>query len=401
MFVHWGIYAVGGLHEQEIWRCGTPMVQYRRYAEKFDPVNFDPVRWLDFFQENGMEYLVFTAKHHDGFCMFDSAATDFKITATPFGRDVFRMLADECHRRNFPLVAYYSVVDWHHPAYPNCGRHHEIVTDPSGHDLAAYKEYLCTQIRELCTNYGTLHGIWWDMNTAGLHDEEINKMIHTLQPQAMINDRGPGRGDFATSERSAVDQDVPGNNVEGCDSVGRFSWGFRRNEDYYSPRFIKTKIALMLARGGNFLLNAGPDADGNFTPEARRVLSAVGTWYRQVRPGLTACPRPEFSRPRQPVTGSPDGDELFWILEEPAPSHQFELPGKNLPPLAEAELLNDHTSLPVDNRALYREPLFPSRRAVLDVPTDANEIPVLRVKFQQKVDSRERAASPENPAYRL
>ena len=363
MFVHWGIYAVGGLHEQELWRHGTPRARYERYAEHFDPKHFDPKRWLDFFQENGMEYLVFTAKHHDGFCMFDSAATDFKITATPFGRDVFGMLAEECRRRDFPLVAYYSVVDWHHSAYPNCGRCHEIVTDPAGHDLAAYTEYLRTQIRELCSNYGTIHGIWWDMNTAGLHDETIHRMIRELQPQAVINDRGPGSGDFATSERSAAHQNGLAHNVEACDSIGRFSWGYCRNEDYYSPRFLKAKIALMLARGGNFLLNAGPDADGKFSPEAHRVLSAVGSWYCQVRPGLTACPRPEFSRPRQPVTGAPDGDELFWVLEEPAPSHQFELCGKDLPPLLEAELLNNHTALAVDNSVLYRNPFFPPRRA--------------------------------------
>lgn len=383
MFVHWGIYAAGGLHEQEVWRYERPMDKYAKYAENFNPKAFDPIRWLDFFQENGMEYLVFTAKHHDGFCMFDSALTEFKITATPCGRDIFGMLADECHRRNFPLIAYYSVVDWHHPAYPNCGGHHEITTDKSQHDLAAYTEYLRAQVRELCTNYGAIHGIWWDMNTAGIQDESIHQMIHELQPQAMINDRGPGKGDFATSERSAANDSGIGCDVEACESVGRFSWGYCKDEDYYTSRFLKTKIALALTRGANFLLNAGPDANGEFTPQSKEIISDVGKWYCKVREGLTAPPRPEFSRPRQPVTGAADGSELFWILEEPAASNQFTFYREGgFPQLLSAELLNNNTMLEIDNHHRYTNPYFPPRRAVIGVPTDANDIPVLRVKFK-------------------
>ena len=111
LFIHWGIYAVGGIHEQELWRYRTPQEQYYRYAENFRAAAFDPRRWLDAIQENGFEYLVFTAKHHDGFCMFDSRLTDFNVTRTPFGRDVSGLHAKECHKRSLPLVAYNSVVD--------------------------------------------------------------------------------------------------------------------------------------------------------------------------------------------------------------------------------------------------------------------------------------------------
>ena len=119
MFVHWGVYAAGGIHEQELWRYNTPQEVYKRYSEVFNPVKFDPARWLDMIQDSGMEYLVFTVKHHDGFCMFNTAYTDYNIMNTPYGRDITAMLAEECHKRNFPLEFYYSCVDCHHPAYPN------------------------------------------------------------------------------------------------------------------------------------------------------------------------------------------------------------------------------------------------------------------------------------------
>ena len=153
LFLHWGLYAVGGLHEQELSRYGTPWEAYLKYQEAFDPVKFNPAEWLDLAQRNGMEYVVFTAKHHDGFCMWDTKETEFNVMHTPYGRDVLRELADECYRRRMPLVLYYSVVDWHHPNYPNLGRHHELVTDPVHHDVNRYLQFLKNQLRELCTDF--------------------------------------------------------------------------------------------------------------------------------------------------------------------------------------------------------------------------------------------------------
>ena len=202
LFVHWGIYSVGERHEQELWRFGTPREEYERYAECFNPVNFNPRAWLDAAENAGMQYLVFTAKHHDGFCMWDTHETDFNIMNTPYRRDVLGMLADECHKRNFPLVIYYSAVDWHHPQYPNLGRHHEIVTAPEKHDMDAYMRFLKAQVRELCTNYGTIHGFWWDMNVPKYVDDSVNEMIRNLQPAAVINNRGYGEGDFSTVEEA-------------------------------------------------------------------------------------------------------------------------------------------------------------------------------------------------------
>ena len=384
MFIHWGVYAAGGLHEQELWRYGTSWEKYAGYAARFNPVDFDPAAILDFAQSCGMGYLVFTAKHHDGFCMFDTACTDWKITNTPYGRDVFRMLADECHRREFPLEAYYSVVDWHHEAYPNCGRHHELVTDPTRHDLPKYIAYLKEQIRELCTNYGSIHGVWWDMNTTGCRDDSVNAMIRRLQPEAIINDRGLSPGDFGTMERTAPPDQPCSHLVEGCESVGHFAWGYRKDEKYYTPRFLKRKIAATIARGGNFVLNTGLDELGRIPDEAMAAMREVGEWYRRVSPALTAIPQQAYRLPGVSITGTEDGRTLYLILDDIPGYSDIELPFDGLPPLESAVLLNDGRALEVDNSALYVGP-FPPRRAVCGVPLDCRDIYVIQANFAERL----------------
>lgn len=299
MFIHWGIYALSGIHEQYWQRWNIPAATYVKYAEQFNPKGFNPVIWLDLAQEAKMEYLVFTTKHHDGFCMWDTKQTEFNIMNTPFGKDVLAMLAEECHKRDFPLVLYYSVADWHHPVYPNIGRHHEIVTDPANHDMPAYVEYVKAQLSELCNNYGTIHGIWWDMNVPEYKDPSVAQLIRKLQPLAKINNRGFDNGDFSTPER---DWDPENANplggkhrfVEACQSVGVNSWGYRKDEDYYSSKYLLQCIDKWLSDGANYLLNVGPDADGIIPSQAMRILKDIGNWMQHVRPAFNGKPRPRM-----------------------------------------------------------------------------------------------------------
>lgn len=294
LFLHWGIYAVGGLHEQELQRYQTPQADYDNYINQFTYDRFDANRWLDYAESAGMEYVTFTSKHHDGFCMWDTKTTDYQIMATPAKRDILRELAEACQRRKVPLMVYYSCVDWHHPAYPNLGRHHEIVTDASKHNQDEYLAYLREQIREICTNYGEIAGIWWDMNVPQWNVPDINDMIRTLQPGALINNRGFSDGDFSTPERDfnpfdAETREFP-TPTEACDSIGINSWGFRKEEDYYIPDAMKRRMTRYLARGGNVLLNVGPQPDGEFPPEATYILDSIGRWYKAIKPALTAPP---------------------------------------------------------------------------------------------------------------
>ena len=291
LFVHWGLYAIHGWHEQEQWRKRVPRSEYVKLAEQWNPVKFDPEAWLDLAAEAGMQYVCLTTKHHDGFCLWDTQQTPYNTMNTPYGKDVLKMLATACQRRGVPLCLYYSIADWHHSNYPNQGRHHELPPQAGDQpDLMKYLEFLRKQVRELCTDYGEIHGFWWDMNVDQHVDPSINDMIRKLQPTAVINNRGFDDGDFGTPER---DYETTGEELlcfskrtEACQSVGTESWGFRRDEDYYSDRHLLRSIDKYLARDANYLLNVGPQADGAIPDQAVEILRRIGQWYQAVKESL-------------------------------------------------------------------------------------------------------------------
>ena len=285
MFVHWGLYAIPAWHEQILWRGAYKRRDYEKLAGSFNPLRYNPDSWIDAMQAAGMEYLCFTTKHHDGFCMWDSRHTDYKVTKTPYGKDVLAMLAEACSKRGVGLSLYYSLPDWHHPNYPNLGRHHEMFGPRPGEDPdeAKYLEYVRNQVRELCTGYGTIRQLFWDVNVAELHDPSINDMVRELQPGILINDRGPGLGDYSTPERHVPEGREFSHPTEACQSMGRESWGFRRDEDYYSTKFLLQSMDRVFAMGGNYLLNVGPDADGTLPRECVDSLARIGKWYSTAR----------------------------------------------------------------------------------------------------------------------
>lgn len=291
MFVHWGIYAIPAWHEQHQWRARVPRTEYVKLTEQWNPVKFDPNAWLDLLEQAGMKYLCLTTKHHDGFCLWDTKQTTFNTMRTPYRRDIVRMVADACHRRGIPLCLYYSIADWNHPNYPNQGRHHELPPQPGDQpDWDKYLDFLKAQVRELCTNYGEIHGFWWDMNVPKHVDRSINAMIRQLQPKAVINNRGFDEGDFGTPERdydaAAAEAAAFDRPTEACQSVGMESWGYRKDEDYYTDRHLLRSIDRYLARGANYLLNVGPTAEGVIPETAADILRRIGKWYAAVRESL-------------------------------------------------------------------------------------------------------------------
>lgn len=292
MFIHWGLYAIPAWHEQDQWRRRWSRSEYAKLAEQWTVNNFDPNTWLDLAEEAGMEYLCFTTKHHDGFCLWDTKQTPFNTANTPYGRDILALLAEACQRRGLPLCLYYSCVDWNHPNYPNQGRHHELPGPETGDDPdhARYLEFVRAQVRELCTQYGEIHGFWWDMNVEQHYDPSVNALIRELQPKAIINNRGYDAGDFGTPERD-WDQANEGlrafeNPTEACQSVGTQSWGYRADEDYYTDRHLQRSLTKYLARGANYLLNVGPQADGTIPEASAVILRRLGAWYKPVREAL-------------------------------------------------------------------------------------------------------------------
>ncbi len=349
LFIHWGLYAIPAWHEQQQWRAGVPRADYARLQAQFNPARFDPDAWLDLAERAGMQYLCFTTKHHDGFCLWDSAETDYKVTRTPYGRDVLALLAAACQRRGMPLCLYYSVVDWHHPAYPHQGRSHELAGPQPGDapDWPRYRAYLLAQVRELCTRYGPIHGFWWDMNVTGIVDPSINDEIRRLQPAAVINNRGFDEGDFGTPERDFDDHSgvlAWERLTEACQSVGRESWGYRRDEDYYSVRHLQASIAGALARGGNYLLNVGPMADGALPPAAVAIVEQVGAWYQRVREAYEGAAPASALTVNRDVLLTRKGNVLYVHLHRPPSTRRVELGPIAAEPLR-ATLLN--TGAPV------------------------------------------------------
>ncbi|MBK7628344.1 MAG: alpha-L-fucosidase [Bacteroidales bacterium] len=288
MFIHWGLYSIPAWHEQHQWRARVPRAEYVKLANQWNPKKFDPEEWLDTMEMAGMKYITITTKHHDGFCLWDTKQTKFNTMNTPYKQDIIGKLSDACHRRNVPLCLYYSIADWNHPNYPNQGRHHELAGPEPGDtpDWDKYMEFLKAQVKELCSNYGKIDGFWWDMNVPLYKDPSVNAMIRSLQPSAVINNRGFDDGDFGTPERdfaaAEADATVLERPTEACQSVGMESWGYKKDEDYYTDLHLERSIDKYLSRDANYLLNVGPTAEGLIPDQSYEILERLGEWYLSV-----------------------------------------------------------------------------------------------------------------------
>jgi alpha-L-fucosidase len=289
MFIHWGLYSIPGWHEQHMWRAGVKRSEYINLVSQWNPTRVDPYRWLDLLEEGGMKYMCVTTKHIDGFCMWDTRQTSFSVMNTPYKRDIIGMISEACHHRNIPLCLYYSIVDENNKNYPNQGRSYELKPQPEDSpDQEKYLEFVRMQVKELCTNYGEIHGFWWDANILGVKDPSFNDMIRKLQPKAVINNRGFDNGDFSTPERDYEKDDKMNFDrpVEACQSVGIESWGYRLNEDYYNDRHLMRSIDRYLSRDANYLLNVGPEPSGVIPQQSSAIVRNIGKWYNAVRESL-------------------------------------------------------------------------------------------------------------------
>ena len=288
MFIHWGIYSQLEYHEQVAAHKHMTHEEYEPLAKTFNPTEYDPEDWVLLAKNSGMKYICFTAKHHDGFCMWDTKYTDYKITNTPYGKDVLKMLSDACEKHGIKLSIYYSNPDWHYEyGYNPKSTHQWLAKNKENPDTDKLCEYIKNQIKELLTNYGKIHTLFWDIPPR-FEDRSINALARSLQPDIIINDRGFDEGDFSTPER---DYDKLGikrftKATEACNSVGVNSWGYRKGENFFSARYLMTSIDKMMAMGASFILNVGPDARGVITPDYREKIVKVGNWYNRMEGAL-------------------------------------------------------------------------------------------------------------------
>ncbi|MFQ6096335.1 MAG: alpha-L-fucosidase [Armatimonadota bacterium] len=270
MFVHWGVYALLGRGEWVMYREKIPIPVYEKLQPQFRPLRFDENEWVELAQSAGMRYITFTSKHHDGFCMFDSKLTHYSSMYAPCRKDFVRLLTRACHQRGMKIQYYYSLLDWHHPDYKT--------------NLPRYVEYAHGQVRELCTNYGKIDGIWfdggWEHSAEEWKSRKLHHMIRQLQPHALINNRARYDGDYTTPE-----QKVPGAPMdqlwETCMTINN-SWGHNaRDRNFKSARQLVQTLVDVVSKGGNFLLNVGPLPDGRIPEEQAYRLRQVGAWMQR------------------------------------------------------------------------------------------------------------------------
>lgn len=351
MFIHWGLYAIPARGE---WVRGQERMStesYLRYFAQFDPVDYDPKKWARAAKEAGMKYMVLTAKHHDGFCLFDSALTDFKSTNTKCKRDLVAEFVEAAREEGLKVGLYYSLLDWHHEDYPHYrDSYHPMRDNPDfgneGRDFNRYLEYLHGQVRELCSNYGKIDIMWFDfsydsplgpMRAETWRGDELVTMVRSLQPDIIIDNRlevsgeggfgsmwtgepAPCHGDFASPEQIIPPegiQDINGKDMvwEACVTMNN-NWGYAQYDLHYKPAgMLIKKLVECVSKGGNLLLNVGPDARGNFPAQSVRILKEIGAWMKLNGQSIYGCGRagmekPDFGR----ITRK--GNKLYYHLFE-------------------------------------------------------------------------------------
>ncbi len=303
MFIHWGLYAVPageweGTTNHAEWIRTTaqiPLETYNKFVERFNPVEFDAGKWVSMARNAGMKYIVITSKHHDGFCLFDSEYTDFDIMSTPFKRDILKELSDECRQQGLEMCWYHSIMDWHHPDYlPRRGWEKDRSTE--GADFDKYVSYMKKQLAELTSDYGKIGVLWFDgeWEDTWTHERGVDlyDYVRSLQDDIIINNRvdkgrqgmagltkeGEYLGDFGTPEQEVPDTGLPGVDWETCMTMNNH-WGYNKYDDNWkSSRELIRKLVDIASKGGNFLLNVGPKADGTFPRESIKSLEDIGKW---------------------------------------------------------------------------------------------------------------------------
>ena len=292
LFIHWGLYALPagdwngkrslGLGEWVMFRSTVPVKEYERLAGRFNPVKFNADEWVKLAKDAGMKYIVITSKHHDGFALFKSAVSSYNIVdATPFKRDVLKELADACARGGIRLGFYYSQSqDWHEPN--GAGNTWDFGPD----EKKDYDQYLRgkaePQVRELLTNYGPVALIWFDTPRmmTGDRPQRFANIVRTLQPNTLIDGRLGINGDYVSTGDNVVPSDVLGEAWE-VPATLNHTWGYRSDDhDWKSPQTVIFKLIDIVSKGGNYLLNVGPTAEGVIPQPSQDILRTVGRWLR-------------------------------------------------------------------------------------------------------------------------
>ncbi|MCL1822012.1 MAG: alpha-L-fucosidase [Prolixibacteraceae bacterium] len=370
MFIHWGIYALPARHEWVQLYEKIPPERYKIYFDNFNPDLYEPKEWAAKAKKAGMKYVVLTTKHHDGFCLWDSKHTDYKVTNTPYGKDLIKPFVDAFRAEGIKIGFYYSLIDWNHPHFPFDRSHpptpvgsEERKAANEKRDPKIYRQYMKDQLTELLTQFGQIDELFMDFSYPGENgkghedwdSEGLLKLVRKLQPQIIVDNRldlehTDWGWDFVTPEQFMPSEwpTMRGERVpwETCQTFSG-SWGYYRDE--YSWKSVHQLIVMLIetvSKGGNLLLNVGPTARGVFDDRANECLDGLGEWMRFNSRSIYGCTQaPEqFEKPQNCfLTYNPNTNRLY--------VHVMEWPFKslNLPnykgKIKYVQLLNDASEI--------------------------------------------------------
>lgn len=298
LFVHWGLYSLCGVGEWVMYFRRIPVAEYHKLGDQFDPKGFDAEQLVQFAKKAGMKYIVITAKHHDGFSMFRTSVSDYNVVeATPFGRDPMEELACACRKEGLKLGFYYSHVrEWNHPMaqsfekkgrgdlYGNYGNFWDYPNENKKNLQEYIDEFDIPQIKELLTQYGDILTIWFDTPSqiAPWQGEQIKKVVYETQQGCLVNSRLSEEID--TDYMTMADDAIPASGMDipwETPMTTHNGWGFVEDAEYVYAKDIIYKIAEVMAKGGNLLLNVGPDANGKIPMQAEEEFLKVGSWLKR------------------------------------------------------------------------------------------------------------------------
>lgn len=328
MFIHWGLYAIPARGEWVMSNERMSTHEYDKYFEEFNPTDYDPKEWARLAKKAGMRYAVLTAKHHDGFCLFDSKLTDYKSTNTKAGRDIVREFLTAFRAEGIKVGLYFSIIDWRHSDFPKyADRHHPMRGNEAYKDeeivFDRYLDYMHGQVEELVSNYGKLDILWFDFSYDDMCGEKwraskLIEMVRKHQPDVIIDNRLEGSaenhgslatidplpysGDFASPEQIVPPEGIRNELGEPiawelCATMNNH-WGYcSSDKNFKSHSMLIRKLVECVSKGGNMILNVGPDARGNIPKESVGILESIGEWMEKNSGSIYDCGICEIQKP--------------------------------------------------------------------------------------------------------
>ena len=291
MFIHWGSYSALGRHEWAKEVEAIPVAEYEKLTRRFKPKPGCIRKMAKLAKAAGMRYMVLTSKHHEGFCLWNTATTDYCAPKQACGRDLIAEYVKAARAEGLKVGFYFSLMDWHHPDGEKCA------TSEAARER--FIKYVHAQVRELVTNYGKLDILWydvsWPLDADGWQSRKLNNMVRRIQPDIIINNRSQLPEDFSTPEQH-ISSAEEGRAWEACMTLNG-SWGYHRNDDQWKPaKQVIMNLAQCAAGGGNYLLNIGPRGDGSIPEPSARILTEVGRWLKRNGKAIFKTDRCEAAR---------------------------------------------------------------------------------------------------------